>query len=53
MCKTVDKVPSTSLRLLGVLICTPSSPRLVSDTFSAVLGIVVKVALLRCGSYEY
>ena len=42
MCKTVDKVASTSLRLLGVLICTPSSPRLVSDTFSAVLGIVVK-----------
>ena len=50
MYKTVDKVSSASLRLLGVLVCTPSSPRLVSDTFSAVLGIVVKVALLRCGS---
>ena len=44
MCKTVDKVPATLLRLLGVLICTPSSPRLVSDTFSAVLGMEDKVS---------
>ena len=42
MCKTADKAPSTSLELLGVLKCTPSSPRLVSDTFSVVLGIVDK-----------
>ena len=42
MYKTVDKVSSASLRLLGVLVCTPSSPRLISDTFSAVLGMVVK-----------
>ena len=49
MYKTVDKVSSASLRLLGVLVCTPSSPRLVSDTFSAVLGIEDKVSstLLR------
>ena len=49
MYKTVDKVSSASLRLLGVLICTPSSLRLVSDTFSAVLGIEDKLSatLLR------
>ena len=49
MYKTVDKVSSASLRLLGVLVCTPSSPRLVSDTFSAVLGIEDKLlaTLLR------